>query len=104
MRAHDVAVDLAHQDHADQVDGVGVGDPEAVLELGLLAHPLHQRADLGSAAVDDHRQHAHRAHQHDVLGEGGQGLGLVDGGSPGSGVSTLPPYLTTTTLPQNRRM
>ena len=81
-RADDVAVDFADQDHPHQVDGVGVGDPEAVLELDLLAHPRHQRTDLGPASVDDHREHAHRPHQHDVLGEGGQRLRLVDGRLP----------------------
>ena len=68
----DVAVDLADQHHAGDVEGLGVGDPQPVEELGHLAQPGHERADLGPAAVDDHRQHADRAHEDDVLGELGQ--------------------------------
>ena len=58
---HDVAVDLAHQHHAGDVEGVGVGDPQPVEELGLLAQALHELADLGPAAVDDDRPHADRS-------------------------------------------
>ena len=68
----DVAVDLADQHHAGDVERVGVGDPQPVAELGLLAEPLHQLADLGAAAVHDDGQHAHGAHEDDVLGERGQ--------------------------------
>ena len=76
---HDVAVDLAHQHHAGDVEGVGVGDPQPVEELGLLAQPGHEVADLGPAAVDDHRPHADRAHEHDVLGEEAAEGGLGHG-------------------------
>ena len=41
--ADDLAVDLADEHHAGDVDGLGVGDPLAVAELGHLAEPLHQR-------------------------------------------------------------
>ena len=71
MADDDLAVHLADQHHAGDVERLGVGDPQAVAELGLLAEPGHQLADLRAAAVDDHRQHADRAHQHDVLGERG---------------------------------
>ena len=95
MAGHDVAVDLAHQHHAGDVEGVGVGDPQAVEELGLLAQPLHELADLGPAAVDDDRPHADHAHEDDVLGEQAPRAGSV---------MAAPPYLTTTTLPAKRRM
>ena len=65
----DVAVDLADEDHAGDVDGLGVGDPQAVAELGLLPEPVHERRDLGPAAVHDDRAQADGVQQHDVLGE-----------------------------------
>ena len=49
----DVAVDLADEHHARDVERLGVGDPQAVAELGLLAEPLHEVADLRTAAVHD---------------------------------------------------
>ena len=91
--ADDVAVDLADQDHPDEVDRVGIGHPEAVLELDLLADPFHQRTDLGATTVDHHGQHAHRPHQDDVLGERGQGRVLVDLGLPGLGLQHVPAIL-----------
>ena len=66
---HDVAVDLADQDHAGDVEGLGVGDAQAVAELRLHAEPAHQLADLRAAAVHDHRPDADRAQQHDVVRE-----------------------------------
>ena len=69
---HDLAVDLADEHHPGDVERLGVGDPLAVAELGLLAQPLHQVADLRAAAVHDHRPEADRVHQHDVLGERGR--------------------------------
>ena len=51
----DLPVDLAHQHHAGDLERLGVGDPQAVAELGLLAQPPHQVADLRPAAVDHHR-------------------------------------------------
>ena len=68
-RADDLAVHLADEGHAHDVDGLGVGHPQAVDELGLLAQPLHEVADLRATAVHDHRVHADEAHQHDVLRE-----------------------------------
>ena len=46
MRADDVAPDPAAEDHAGDVEGLGVGDPQAVAELGLHAEPAQQLADL----------------------------------------------------------
>ena len=54
----DVPVDLADQHHAGDVQGLGVGDPQAVDELGDLAQPGHQLADLGAATVDHEGPHA----------------------------------------------
>ena len=96
MADDDVPVDLAHQHHAGNVEGFGVGDPQAVPELRLLAQPAHELADLRPAAVDDHGAHPNRAHEHDVGGEIGQ--------RPTRRPGRCPPYLTTTVLPQNRRM
>ena len=45
-RGDDLAVHLADERHADDVDGLGVGDAQPVDELGLLAQPLHEVADL----------------------------------------------------------
>ena len=65
----DLAVHLAHQRHAHDVDGLGVGDPQAVDELRLLAEALHEVGDLRPTAVHDDRVHADEAHEHDVLRE-----------------------------------
>ena len=97
----DVAVDLAHQDHAGDVERLGVGHPQAVAELGLLAQAGHERADLRSPAVHHHGQDADGAHEHDILGERGQG---VVGAARPAPFSALPPYLTTTILPRKRWM
>jgi hypothetical protein len=75
----ELRVDLADQHHAGDVDGLGVGDPQAVAELGGLAEPAHQVADLRPAAVHHHRTDADETHQHDVLGE--QRERVVVGGS-----------------------
>ena len=86
MAVDQLRVDLADQHHAGDVDGLGVGDPQAVAELGRLAEPRHQLADLGAAAVDDDRPHADEAHQHDVLGEQREGVVV---GRAGQGVAAV---------------
>ena len=96
MADDDVAVDLADEHHAGDVEAVGVGDAQPVAELGLHAEPLHQRADLRAAAVHDDGPDADRLQQHDVLGE-----------LPGRGAASVmawPPYFTTTRAPRKRRM
>ncbi len=93
---HDVPVDLAHQHHAGDVEGLGVGDPQAVAELGLLAQAGHELADLGTppwtttACMPTERI---RTMSVAKLGQ-----------RPTPPPKALPPYLTTTDLPQNRRM
>ena len=62
----DLAVDLADERHAHDVDRLGVGDAPAVDELGLLAEAAHEIGDLRAAAVHDDRVHADEPHQHDV--------------------------------------
>ena len=66
---------LPDQDHARDVERVGIGDPQAVAELGLLAETRHQLADLGASPVHHNRQHADGTHEDDVLGEGSQRVG-----------------------------
>ena len=100
----DVPVDLADQHHAGDVEGLGVGDPQAVDELGHLAEPGHQLADLRAAAVDDEGSHPDRAHEHDVGGERRQRRRAPSSAVLAAPARALPPYLTTTTWPQNRRM
>ena len=78
-RRDDLAVHLADERHADDVDGLGVGHAQAVDELGLLAEPAHQVADLGSPAVHHHGVHAHEPHEHDVLGEELREVGVLHG-------------------------
>ena len=82
----ELRVDLADQHHPGDVDGLGVGDPQPVAELGRLAEAVHQRADLRTAAVDDDRAQADEAHQHDVLGEDVEGVVL---GRAGEGVAAV---------------
>ena len=79
IAADDLPVHLTAEDHPGDVERLGVGDPQAVDELGLLAEAGHHVADLGTAAVDDDRAEADGAQQHDV---GGERLGerLVDHG------------------------
>ena len=66
---HDVLVDLAHQHHLRDLDGLGVRHPQAVDELHRQAEPLHVARDLRAAAVHDHRVHPDVLEQHDVARE-----------------------------------
>ncbi len=66
-RGDEVAVDLADQHHADDLERLAVGDPKAVLELGLLADAAQHRIDLRSPAMDQHAAHADAAQQQDIL-------------------------------------
>ena len=70
-------VDLPDEHHARDVERLGVGHPQPVAELGLLAQPGHERADLRATAMDHHRQDPDGAHEHHVLGEGGEGVMVV---------------------------
>ena len=68
-QAHDLLVDLADQHHLDDLDRLLVGDAHAAHELRLLAEPLHERADLGAAAVHDDGTDADQPEEEHVLGE-----------------------------------
>ena len=68
-RRDEVAVDLADQHHADDLERLRVGDAKAVLELRLLADAAKHRVDLRPAAVDQHAAHADAAQQQHVLRE-----------------------------------
>ena len=65
----DVRVDLAEQDHLGHLDGLGVGDAQALDELDLHPHPLHVVGDLRAAAVDDDRVHPDVLEEDDVARE-----------------------------------
>ena len=65
----DLLVDLADEDHLDDLHRLLVGDPHPAHEARLLAEALHERADLRAAAVDDHRPDPDEAQQDHVLGE-----------------------------------
>ncbi len=82
----ELRVHLADQHHSGDVDRLGIGDAQAVAEHGLLAQPRHQGGDLRTTAVDHDRPHADEPHQHDVLGEQGEG---VVGGRPSEGVASV---------------
>ena len=77
----DLLVDLAHEDHLDDLHRLLVGDPHPAHELRLLAEALHERADLRSAAVDDHGVDADEVQQDHVEREGALEVGLLHGGA-----------------------
>src|SRR5215475_13702770 len=66
----DLLVDLADQHHLDDLDRLLVGYPHAPDEARLLAQALHERADLGAAAVHDDRIDPDQAQQDHVQREG----------------------------------
>ena len=68
-RGDHVAVGLADQHHADDVERGGVGDPQALDPLDFDPGLGHLDIDLRSAAMDQHRADADRVEQQDVLGE-----------------------------------
>ena len=80
----DLLVDLADEDHLDDLDRLGVGDAHAPDEARLLAEPLHQRADLGPAPVHDDRLKAHEAQEDHVEREG-----LIEVGALHRGAAVL---------------
>ena len=70
---------LPDEHHADDVDGLGVRDPLAVDELGLLPEPAHEVGDLRTAAVHDDRLHADQAHEDDIGGKELRERGILHG-------------------------
>ena len=85
----ELRIDLADQHHPDDVDGLAIGDAQPVAKLALLAESCHQLADLRPPSVHDDRPHADLSHQHDVLGEQGQGVAV---GCAGQGVPSVFDY------------
>jgi hypothetical protein len=66
----EVAVDLADQHHAHDLQRLGVGDAKPIAEFRLLPHAAHHHIDLGPAAMDKRYPHADRAKQQHVLRQG----------------------------------
>ena len=62
----DVGVDLFGQDPRDDCQRGLVGESPALHEMGLEPGLFHGDGDRLAAAVNDHRAHAHRLHEHDV--------------------------------------
>ena len=67
--ADKLLVDRAGEHHFDDLDGLLVGDAQAVGELGFDAEPVEHVADLRPAAVHDDRIDRGLLHQHDVARE-----------------------------------
>ena len=65
----DLFVDLASQNHFDDVHGARVGDSHALFEAGFNAHGLKNFSDLWPSAVNNYRVHADVLHQDNVAGE-----------------------------------
>jgi hypothetical protein len=70
----DVRTDLTGEDHADDVDGLRGGHPQAAAELARDAEPGEHLGDLRAAAVDDDGQDAAGPQEDHVLGEGAAAL------------------------------
>ena len=77
--ADDLLVDRAGQHHLDDLDGLFVGDAQAVDEFRLDAELLQHGGDLRAAAVHHHRIDRGLLQQHHVAGEIARGLLLAHG-------------------------
>jgi hypothetical protein len=66
---HDLPVHLAAEDHLHHFHRLVVGDAQAVDEGRHLAQAIEDAADLGPAAVDDHRSQTDVLEQYHVDGE-----------------------------------
>ncbi len=69
MMRDEVAVDLSDQHHADDLERLGVGDAQPVLELRFLADAAKHRVDLRPAAMDQHAAHTDASQQQNILRE-----------------------------------
>ena len=67
--AHELALDLADEDHPHDVHDLRRRHPQAALELRVDPEAREHRADLRAAAVHDHRPQSREPQEHDVLGE-----------------------------------
>ena len=75
-RADDVAVHLADEHHSCDLEGLRVGHPQSIAELGHFAEPLHERSDLRTSAVHDNWQDPDRSQQDDILSKSPESLGF----------------------------
>ena len=97
----DVAVDLAHEHHARDVERVGVGDPQAIAELGLLAGRAMRSPIWGPPPCTTTGSMPTARMRTTSCAKEANGSAPS---SPSEACSALPPYLTTTIFPQKRRM
>ncbi len=74
---HDLAIDLANEHHAHDVERFCVGNAQPVDKRRLLANAREHLADLGAAAVHDDWTHTNRLHEDDVGRELRQAVFLV---------------------------
>ena len=97
----DLPVDLAHEHHAGDVEGLGVGDPQPVAELGVLAEAaasarrsgVRRRAPPPAACPTERRSTTSWANVARAAP-----LGRRSPSPAAAAASALPPYLTTTTV------
>jgi hypothetical protein len=78
-RLHDALVDAAREDHFDHLDRGGIGHALAVHEFRRDAELFQHLVDHRSAAMDDHRVHAHLPQQDDIAGEARHRLVVAHG-------------------------
>lgn len=71
-----IAIDFADQHHADNFQRLGIGHPQPVAELRLLADPAQHRVDLRPAAMHQHAAHPDRAEQQHVLRQRAVAFGI----------------------------
>ena len=86
---------LPTEHHPGDVERLGVGDPQAVAELGLLAEPVHSSPICGPPPCTTTGRMPTACMQHDVLGE------LVASAGVGHGVAAV---LHDDRAPGKRRM
>jgi hypothetical protein len=81
-RRDNVAVDLADQHHASDLNRLGIGYPQTVAELGTFAESGHELADLRPATMHHDWAQPHGSQQHRVVGHGPTEHGVDHGVAP----------------------
>jgi len=74
-------VDLADEDHGDDLHGIGVGDAEAVVEDGGDVQASEPGVNLGAAAMDHDGAKAHAGEEDQVVDHGSLKLRRLHGGA-----------------------